>query len=108
MLTDLLTEKYADQLDGVLACYDRLILTGNLFPFSYAQGMSGYLRSQHIRIFDYPEFAQGLREQIRSNAEALAQANGLEIEFIRKKNFRKEERLQAILKDTVGELDWKE
>jgi hypothetical protein len=99
MLTDLLTEKYADQLDGVLACYDRLILTGNLFPFSYAQGMSGYLRSQHIRIFDYPEFAQGLREQIRSNAEALAQANGLEIEFIRKKNFRKEERLQAILKE---------
>ncbi len=61
--------------------------------------MSGYLRSQRIRIFDYPEFAQGLREQIRSNAEALAQANGLEIEFIRKKNFRKEERLQAILKE---------
>jgi hypothetical protein len=99
MTTNLLTEKYADQLDGVLACYDRLILTGSLFPFCYAQGMSGYLRSQRIRIFDYPEFAQGLREQIRSNAEALAQANGLEIEFIRKKNFRKEERLQAILKE---------
>jgi hypothetical protein len=99
MTTNLLTKKYADQIDGVLACYDRLILTGSLFPFCYAQGMSGYLRSQRIRIFDYPEFAQGLREQLRSNAEALAQANGLEIEFIRKKNFRKEERLQAILKE---------
>jgi hypothetical protein len=42
MIIDLLTEKYADQLDGVLACYDRLILTGSLFPFCYAQGMSGY------------------------------------------------------------------
>lgn len=45
MTTDLLTEKYADQIDGVLACYDRLILTGSLFPFSYAQGMSGYVSS---------------------------------------------------------------
>lgn len=99
MATDLLTETYADRLDGVLACYDRLILTGSLYPFCDAQGMSGYLRSQRIRIFDYPEFAQGLREQLRSNAEALAQANGLEIEFIRKKNFRKEDRLQAILKE---------
>ena len=99
MATDLLTETYADRLDGVLACYDRLILTGSLYPFCYAQGMSGYLRSQRIRIFDYPEFAQGLREQLRSNAEALAQANGLEIDFIRKKNFRKEDRLQAILKE---------
>ena len=99
MATDLLTETYADRLDGVLACYDRLILTGSLYPFCYAQGMSGYLRSQRIRIFDYPEFTQGLREQLRSHAEALAQANGLEIDFIRKKNFRKEDRLQAILKE---------
>jgi hypothetical protein len=99
MANELLTEKWADQLDGMLACYDRLILTGSLSPFCYAQGMSGYLRSQGIRIFDYPNFAQGLREQIRSNAEALAQANGIEIEFIGKKNFRKEDRIQAILKE---------
>lgn len=99
MTPNLLTEKYADELDGVLMCYDRLILTGSLNPFCYAQGMSGYLRSQRIRIFDYPAFAQGLRERLRSNAEALAQANGIEIEFIRKKNFRKEDRIQAILKE---------
>jgi len=99
MATKLLTERYADQLDGVLMCYDRLILTGSLYPFCYAQGMSGYLRSQHIRIFDYPEFAQNLREEIRNNAEKLAQEQGIEIEFLRKKNFRKEDRIQAILKE---------
>lgn len=99
MATELLTEKYADEMDGVLMCYDRLVLTGSLFPFCYAEGMSGYLRSQGIRIFDYFEFAQGLREQIRDNAEAIAQVNGLEIEYLRKKNFRKEERLQAVLKE---------
>ncbi len=99
MTTELLSERYADKLDGVLMCYDRLILTGSLYPFCYAQGMSGYLRSQHIRIFDYPEFAQNLREEIRSNAEQLAQKQGIEIEFVRKKNFRKEDRIQAILKE---------
>ncbi len=87
MTTELLTERYADQLDGVLMCYDRLILTGNLYPLCYAAGMSGYLRSQRIRIFDYPEFAQGLREQVRRNAENVAQKQGVEIEFMRKKNF---------------------
>ena len=99
MVTKLLTETYADAIDGVLASYDRLILTGNLYPFSYAQGMSGYLRSQRIRIFDYAEFAQDLREEIRSNAEELAKAQGIEIEYVYKKNFRKEERVRAIVQE---------
>lgn len=98
MPTPLLTEKYREELDGVLHCYDRLILLGSLQPFCYAQGMTGYLCEQHIRIFDYAEFARPLGEQIRANAEQLAQQHGLEIEFIRKKTFRKEDRIQAILK----------
>jgi DNA-binding transcriptional ArsR family regulator len=97
MGTELLTEKYADRLDGVLHCYDRVVLTGSIQPWSYAQGMTGYLYAHGIRIFDYAQFAQPLREQICANAEALAQANGLEIEYIRKKNFRKEDRIHAIL-----------
>ena len=99
MATKLLTETYSEAVDGMLACYDRLILTGSLYPFSYAQGMSGYLRSQQIRIFDYPEFAQGLREKIRNNAETVAQTHGIEIEYVHKKNFRKEERVQAIVQE---------
>lgn len=98
MPTQLLTEKYRDQLDGVLHCYDRIILLGSLQPFCYPQGMTGYLCEHHIRIFDYAQFAQPLTEQIRANAEQLAQTHGLEIEFLRKKTFRKEDRIQAILK----------
>jgi hypothetical protein len=43
MTTQLLSEKFHDQLDGVLNCYDRIVLTGSLHPFCYAQGMTGYL-----------------------------------------------------------------
>ena len=98
MATPLLTEKYADQLQGVLNCYDRIIISGHLQPFCYAQGMTNYLYRHHIRIFDYAQWAEPLRDEIRANAEAIARENGLSIEFIRKKNFRQEDRIRTILK----------
>jgi len=98
MATQLLTEKYSDQMHGTLNCYDRILINGYLQPFCHAKGMTNYLYQHQIRIFDYAQWAAPLSEQIRANAEALAQANGLKIEFIRKKNFRQEDRIHKILK----------
>jgi hypothetical protein len=103
MKTELLTAKYANELDGVLSCYDRIVVTGSLSPLCYAKGMTKYLYSQGIRIFDYAQFAEPLRDEIRANAEAVAQANGLKIEYIRKNDFRKEERIQEILGERGSE-----
>lgn len=61
--------------------------------------MTSYLYQQKILIFDYPKIVAPFREQIRSNAERLAKESGVTIEFIRKKDFRKESRIQAILKE---------
>jgi hypothetical protein len=92
MATELLSEKYEVDLYGVLNCYDRIIISGSLHPLCYAKGMTGYLYTNGIRIFDYTAFAQPLRDQIRANAEAIAKENGVEIEFIAKiKSFRKED-----------------
>jgi hypothetical protein len=97
METQLLSEKYAAVLDGELGCYDRIIVTGNLSQLCYAQGMTSYLYGHDIRIFDYVQFAEPLKDAIRAHAEAIAQANGLAVEFITKKDFRKEDRIQGIL-----------
>jgi len=97
MVSDLLTEKYGDQLQGVIECYDRIVITGHLFPLGYAQGATSYLYGQRIRIFDYAQFAQPLRDDIKATMEGVAQANGLVIEFVGKKTGRKEDRIQAIL-----------
>jgi len=98
MATTLLPEKYDADLYGVLNCYDRVIISGNLHPLCYAKGMTGFLYRHEIRIFDYKEFALPLRDIIRANAEAIAKENGLEIEFITKSNqFRKEDRIHEIL-----------
>jgi hypothetical protein len=99
----LLTERYADQIAGVVSCYDRLVIMGTLPGVCYAEGMASYLRAHGLPVFDYPRFAEPLREEIRQNAERLAREQGLEIEFIRSTHaFRKEERIRAIL-DQRGE-----
>src|SRR5215831_13944356 len=94
---ELLTERHAEEIVGVLSCYDRLLIQGTLPGLGYAEGMTAYLKARQIRIFDYPRFAQPLRDALRENAERLAAEHALEIIFIRKKNFRKEDRVKEIL-----------
>jgi hypothetical protein len=94
-----LVERFGKEQKGVLSCYDRVVISGNVQAWCYAQGMTHYLYQQNIRIFDYAKFAEPLRECIRTNAEMLAKEAGVEIEFVRKKDFRKEARIQAILKE---------
>lgn len=98
MATQLLTERYSESIAGVVESYDRIVISGNLQPLCYAQGMTKYLYNQGIRIFDYTQFAEPLRNLIRSNAERLAKENGIEIEFISKSQaIRKEDQVQAVL-----------
>jgi hypothetical protein len=94
----LLTERYASQIHGVLSCFDRMVVTGTIPGIGFADGMAKWLRVRNIRLFDYPRFAEPLRDEVRANAERVAQENGIEIEFIRSKGaFRKEARIQEIL-----------
>jgi hypothetical protein len=93
----LLTERYADKIQGILSCPDRVIITGTIPEISHAEAMTSYLYSKKIRIFDYTKFAEPLRDEIRLNAERLARENGLEIDFIRKADFRKEQRVKEII-----------
>ncbi len=95
----LITETHAKDIRSTLSCYDRIVVQGTLHPFRYAEGMTSFLKSKRIRIFDYKEFAKGLRDTIITNAEQIAKDNNLEIEYITKKNFRKENRISGIIKE---------
>lgn len=55
------------------------------------------LRQDNIRCFDLKQFAEPLREAMRDHAIKLARTAGLEVEFIQRKNFRKEDRITEIL-----------
>jgi len=94
--------RYADKIQGTLSCLDRIVFTGIIPGVCYADGMSSLLRTKGFRIFDYTKWAEPLRDEIRANAERLAEENGLEIEFLRKKKFRKEERIKQIIKQKTA------
>ncbi len=97
----LLTDKYADKIYGTLTCYDRMIVQGYIPGWSHAEGMTSYLKANGIRIFDFPSFSQPFTEQVRQNAQQIADENGIEIEFIRKlRAFRKDDRIQEIISNT--------
>ena len=97
-----LIERYADRVVGILSCYDRVIVRGSIAGFNYAEGMATYLRVQKIRLFDFPQFAKPLRDEIRLNAEQLAQKHGIAVQFLRDHKERKEAIVGRILRGTRG------
>ena len=93
-----LAERYGQQIVGVLSCFDRVVITGTLPEICHAQAMSQFLTSRQIRLFDYTQWAEPLRGEIRQQAERLASEAGLAIEFVQRRNFRKEDRVQEVLR----------
>jgi DNA-binding HxlR family transcriptional regulator len=93
-----LRERFQDDIAGVVSCFDRMILQGRMPIFSYAEGMTRYLTKRGIQIFDFVAWAKPLTEAMQEHAEKLAEEAGLKIDYVRKKNFRKEHKMEEILK----------
>jgi hypothetical protein len=85
------------EIDFVLSCYDRVVISGNLVNIGHSRAATSWLCSHDIRVFDFPRWAEHLRDALRQHAELIARSNKLNIDFIQKKDFRKEERIKAIL-----------
>lgn len=96
-MTVMLTERYAANLHGVLSCFDRMLITGTLPGACYAGGMTSFLYARGIRIFDYTQFAEPLRERIRERAQEVCAAAGIQIEHVNKSHIRKEELVARVL-----------
>ena len=75
-----LTERYGEDIAGVLSCYDRILITGTLPGACFAGGMTHILYSKGIRIFDYAQFTAPLRDRVREQAVTIARDAGIAIE----------------------------
>lgn len=74
-----------------------MVITGTLPDIAHAGAMAAYLTARQVRLFDYRQWAAPLREDIRAQAEHVARETGLTIDFIQRKDFRKEARIKALL-----------
>jgi hypothetical protein len=91
-------EQHREEIGCVLSCFDRVAITGTLPEICHAGAMASYLSAREIRLFDYPRWAEPLREETRANAERLAAEAGVKVEFIHKfKAFRKEDRVREVV-----------
>jgi hypothetical protein len=95
---ELLTQRYGEKISGTLSCYDRIVITGTLPVLSNAGHLTTYMYQNHIRIFDYAKFAEPYRDELKQNAQQIAEAAGLEIEYIRSSGVRKEAVIEGIIK----------
>jgi hypothetical protein len=94
----ILTEKYKEQIIGIISCYDRVILQASLSQWGYAEGMTSFAINNNIRIFDFPVFAQSLRNSLNEIILSIANENNLQIEYIRRPSaFSKEFNIQKII-----------
>jgi len=75
MTANRLVHRYASNRHGVLSCFDRIIIVDTLPGACYTQGMTSFLYQQDIRIFDYPKFAEPLRDRIRKSSHDLSRLN---------------------------------
>jgi DNA-binding HxlR family transcriptional regulator len=92
-----LVERIKEGIASSVSCYDRIILQGRLPILSYAEGATRYLSARNIKIFDFIQWASPVTDALKNHVEQRAQEAGLAIEFVRKKNFRKEQRIQEVL-----------
>jgi hypothetical protein len=74
-----------------------VVITGTLPDICHAAAMARHLSGRGVRLFDYPRWAEPFRDELRAHAERLAAEHGRTIDFIQRKDFRKEERIKAIL-----------
>ena len=97
MKADLL-KRYEGSIEGVLGCFDRLVVTGTLTEVAHPEAMAAVLWRNNIRCFDIGTFAEPLRAAIRDNALKAAREQGAEVEYLsRSKGVRKEELIAKVL-----------
>ena len=88
-------ERYADELVGKVACFDRIIIFGTWQGLRYEGAVNDELAQRKLGAFELQRFAQPLSEAVRARAGALAQEYGVQIQYLPNWRTDKEEIAQA-------------
>lgn len=92
-----LFERHSDKIMGVISCFDRVVIQGTLPDICHPRAITTFFNGHGVKIFDFKRWAAPMRDEINENIKALAEENGIHVEFVRKKNFRKDDRVKEIL-----------
>ena len=65
------TERYEEEITGVIGCYDRIIIRGTPGLFAYADGMTLFY-ARNYKIFDFSNIFKPVTDSIISNVKLMA------------------------------------
>jgi hypothetical protein len=69
-------QQHGKDVIGVLSGFDRVLFRGTLRSISYGDGLDRFLGAARVKYRDFATFAQGLSEQLKDHAQALAKQAG--------------------------------
>jgi len=97
-------KKYSSKIQGIISCYDRVLIKGTLHAVGHSEAMVNLLYRRNVLLKDYQNFINPYRNKLHKHTEELAKRCSIEIEFIRKINaVRKEDLVQRhIAKQNLG------
>jgi hypothetical protein len=76
--------KHADNISGVLSCFDRVIFRGYL-PLSYPQGLDGFLYRQKVLLKDFKDYAPRIAQRVKDHVQGLVEQAGAPFRYLPKK-----------------------
>jgi hypothetical protein len=66
-------KKYAENIEGILNCFDRIILKGYL-PISWPEAMESFLRREKVLVKDFKRYVIKTSARVIEHAQAMAKA----------------------------------
>ena len=93
-------DKYSSKIEGVLSCYDRVVLRGTLPSVSHTGAMTNLLYRKGMLLKDITKLTDPLRNELHENAKRISKSSGVAIEFIRSsKSVRKEDLVRKSMEE---------
>ena len=93
--------RHADDIVGVLSCFDRLLFKGYLMPIGYPDGMARFLSRRGVLLKDFKKFVTGHSEEVKRHGLEMAAEAGRPYIALksRRQSRNKDERARRIAAD---------
>ena len=82
-------ERHQNRVVGVLSGFDRVLFQGTLRSLSYLNGLEAFLATFRVLYKDFGNFWEGLSNQLKAHAHALAEKQGAPFNIWSRRPYRK-------------------
>lgn len=80
---DSLLTRYQEDIDGVISCFDRIVLFGTFRSIGHPEAMSWQLHESKVKLLEYEKnFANSLRLEVRDQIKHLCKEEHISTQFI--------------------------